>query len=315
MPTGIGDDTLVIKNYFYKNNSFRNGIMELQHRALVYVDDDWEYWASEWASDVALLYEDTLLVSHPETTKAYDYRIRLDTARAWVSVFAHSWPGGHQFKFNNGSSYDYYYSYEYTNQIPPANFYNHFACSFARYTTDGYGGGRTIFNESYGLGAIGSTKTGSMLEFSHFYKSLADGKTLGGAFKDWFTYIVEDNVTFNELCWHYGMTLLGDPFIRPRGSISAIRDIYSDKKSDFEILNVIQVSKRNIKLHYDTDRRLFINIKLYDVSGRFLRTLYSGIVNPAINIFSFNISDLKSGIYFIKLENNNDKTVKKIIIM
>ena len=315
MPTGIGDDTIIIKNYFYKNNSYRNGSMKLPNRALVYVDDDWQYWATEWASDVALLYEDTLLVSHPETTKAYDYRIRLDTARAWVSVFAHSWPGGHQFKFNNGSSYDYYYSYEYTNQIPPANFYNHFACSFARYTTDGYGGGRSIFNESYGLGAIGSTKTGSMLEFSHFYQSLADGRTLGDAFKDWFIYIVEDSVTFNELCWHYGMTLLGDPFIRPRGSASAIKDIYSDKESNFKILNVIEVSRRNIKLQYDVNGSLFIDIKLYDISGRFLRMLYSGIVNPTENYFLFNVSDLRSGIYFIKLENNNDKIVEKIIIM
>ncbi len=214
-PTGIGNDTLLIKNYLLKDDAYRYSIIELQHRAMIYVDDDWA--DPYFVGDVALIYPDTLLVLHPETTRANDYRTRLDTVRAWVSLFAHSWPGGHAFAYNNYTSWDYYYSYEYTDQNPPANFYNHFCCSFARYTTNGYGGGRAIFNESYGVGAIGSTKTGSMLDFYYFYLPLSQGKNLGEAFKDWFTHITQYGVSFSELCWHYGMTLLGDPFLFPVG--------------------------------------------------------------------------------------------------
>ncbi len=217
IPTGIGDDTLLIKNYLSKDNNYRHNSIALQKRAITYVDDDWYYWAPGWASDVSLLYDDILLISDSNTTRASDYRVRLDTVRAWVSLFAHSWPGGHQFYYNNHNSVDYYWSTEYTTQDPPANFYNHFACSFARYTDYGYGGGRSIFNQSYGVGEIGSTKTGSMLSFNYFYLPLSQEKTMGEAFRDWFAHIAQGGFSFNELCWHYGMTLLGDPFLKPSG--------------------------------------------------------------------------------------------------
>jgi hypothetical protein len=143
--------------------------------------------------------------------------VKIDSPEAWVSVFAHSWPGGHQFSYNNGSQHDTYYSWEYTNQAPPSFFYNHFACSFARFTDAGCGGTRSMFTSDYGLGEVGSAKTGSMLEFEYFYGPLGEGSNLGEAFRDWFAYITAGGVTFDELCWHYGMVLLGDPFLKPTG--------------------------------------------------------------------------------------------------
>lgn len=216
-PTGIGTDTVLLKNYFRKDNAYRRDSIALARRALVFVDDDWEYWGPWWADDVAQLYPDTTDFFDPNETRAALYRSRLDTAQAWVSLFAHSSPSLHQFTYNNGNSYDYYNSTEYTSQDPPANFYNFFCCSFGRYTTGGYGAGRSVFTQSHGLGAVASTKTGSMLEFTPFYQSLAQGKNLGQAFRDWFEHITQDGVTFDELCWHYGMSLLGDPFLRPAG--------------------------------------------------------------------------------------------------
>jgi hypothetical protein len=123
--------------------------------------------------------------------------------------------------YNDRRNLDYYYATTYTTQRPPANFYNHFACSFSRYTDNGYGGGRSIFYPGYGLGEVGSTKTGSMLQFSHFYGPLADGRNLGEAFRDWFDFITRDTVTIDELSWHYGMTLLGDPFLQPNRLVDA----------------------------------------------------------------------------------------------
>ncbi len=56
MPTGLGNDIVLLKNYFRKDNAFRRDTLLLQKRALVFVDDDWEYWAPQWAYEVALLY-------------------------------------------------------------------------------------------------------------------------------------------------------------------------------------------------------------------------------------------------------------------
>jgi hypothetical protein len=215
MPTGMTNGIGLLKNYFSKDFGFRDETLFQPPKALVFVDDDWVDWASEWTANVALTYKDCLNCCHPDTTRAYIYSNKLVDPRAWVSVFAHSWPLGHSFKWSGGS--EYYYAQAYVDENPPANFYNHFACSFARYTSANYGGGMSIFNPSYGLGAIGSTKTGSMLEFHSFYGPLGQGKSLGQAFKDWFNYILLGGVSFDDLCWFYGMTLLGDPFLKPAG--------------------------------------------------------------------------------------------------
>ncbi|MCX6841303.1 MAG: T9SS type A sorting domain-containing protein, partial [candidate division WOR-3 bacterium] len=77
------------------------------------------------------------------------------------------------------------------------------------------GGVTSVFNKSHGLCAIGSTKSGGMLEFGEFYQPMADGKTIGQAYLEWFKFIADGGFTPTELCWYYGMTLLGDPFLRP----------------------------------------------------------------------------------------------------
>ncbi|MFA5031959.1 MAG: T9SS type A sorting domain-containing protein [bacterium] len=300
-PTGIGNDTLLIKNYFAKDNAYRNHSIELQHRALVYVEDDWHYWAPEWAGDVSLLYDDTLVVADSNATRVTDYRIKLDTVRAWVSVFAHSWPGGHVFYYNNHASYDYYYASEYTSQDPPANFYNLFACSFARYTESGYGGGRTIFNQSYGVGAIGSTKTGSMLDFYYFYLPLSQGKTMGEAFKDWFYYITAGGVSFDDICWHYGMTLLGDPFLKPKGHNIAIEEKLKIKnqKSNIKIFPNPFVFCTQLSMA-SGQCSVKDKIRIYDISGKLVEETKDNIIGK----------NLKSGIYFVKV--NDSKPIKVV---
>ncbi len=314
-PTGIGNDTLLLQNYFLKDNRYRTDSIRLQERALFYIDDDWEVFAPSWSASVARIYNDTLLVTHPESTTAYRYRQRLDTVRAWVSVFAHSSPSGHSFYYSNRDSIDRYYSYEYTTQDPPANFYNHFACSFDRYTSNGYGGGRSIFNQSYGLASIGSTKTGSMLDFDSFYQPLSEGKNLGEAFRDWFTYILQNGVTFNELCWHYGMTLLGDPFLKPLGHSSGIEDVPVLSYNDFKISPIVSSRLSNVEIKCAFTSNIFADIKLYDCSGRFLKILFSGIIEKGSNKISLPLEEIESGVYFIKLENSEIKRVGKVIIL
>jgi len=314
-----GDTIRVIKNYFSKDHRYRHHTIELTHRALVYVDDDWWPWANLWAGNVSLLYSDTLVVADSNATRASDYKVKLDTIRAWVSVFAHSWPGGHIFYFDNHNDYDYYYSSEYTTQDPPANFYNHFACSFARYTEYEYGGGRAIFNQSYGVGAIGSTKTGSMLDFSYFYQPLSQGKTIGGAFKDWFAYITADTVTLDELSWHYGMTLLGDPFLKPTGHYMA-EETYHTPTTMFISQNYPNPFREMTEIQYGMPTMTNVEISIYNLLGQKIVILIKSQKKAGLYTVKWDGKDaygnkLASGIYFVKLKVGKQALSKKMYLI
>ncbi len=307
-PTGIGVDTIVLKNYFRKNNAYRYDTLALQRRALVFCDDDWIPWAPYWAANIALLYPDTMNYWHAETTRASIYRTKLNTPKAWVSVFAHSSPSLHQFVYNNGSSYDYYYANEYMTQNPPANFYNHFACSFARYTTNGYGGGQSIFNQSYGLGGIGSTKTGSMLNFEYFYGPLGQNKNLGQAFKDWFTYITSNGVTFDELCWHYGMTLLGDPWLKPIGHNFFIAEHRKNIIENSPIKIAGNPSKERVIIQLTIPPFSVVNLEIYDCLGKKVKKLidrqymYQNSYKIIWHFDDDSNRQLPAGVYSVKAE-------------
>ncbi|UCG93195.1 MAG: T9SS type A sorting domain-containing protein [candidate division WOR-3 bacterium] len=322
-PQGLGDDTLLIKNYFSKNNAYRLGSLRLRERALVFVDDDWIPWAPQWAADVALLYTDTMNYWDPETTRASVYRVKLDTTQAWVAVFAHSWPGGHSFTYNSGTNHDYYYSTEYTNQNPPTNFYNFFACSFCRYTESGNcGGNRAIFNQTSGVGAIGSTKTGSMLDFHYFYRALnrqeENGNTLGEAFKYWFDCIYDSvGMDFNRLCWHYGMTLLADPFLKPIGHVVGVEEVpYDAAISPLTVLgNPVSTT---LLLQLSLSEAENVTISLYDCSGRKVTQLMNNGIAAGQHIINLQCTDqtgnqLPNGVYIMLVQTDSETITRKIV--
>jgi hypothetical protein len=233
-------------------------------------------------------------------------------------VFAHSWPGGHQFTYNNGTLYDTYYSTEYTNQNPPVNFYNFFACSFSRYTASGNcGGSRAIFNQDHGIGSIGSTKTGSMLEFEYFYEPLGQGANIGEAFKDWFTYITGDGVTFDELCWHYGMTLLADCYLIPLGHNTAVSE-RDDGVTDHHLLHILSnpvYDRIHATLHLRNNE--VVKITLYSTDGRKVidreQYMKAGTQIITIELRDRSGSYLPNGVYLLRVNTDETSITEKIV--
>jgi hypothetical protein len=204
----------LLENYFSKAHGYREGSLWVQDRALNYIDDD---WSGLWTTGgLDSLYNEVVVVDHPETTVASDYEEELETNYEWIGVFAHSWPGGHAFKYDQGQYWSWFYNSQLELIDPQAFFYNLFACSNARYVEADYMGGCYIFTDTYGLGAVGTTKTGSMLYFEEFYYPLGAGVCLGQAFKDWFSVMATGGFEIWEQSWFYGMTLLGDPTLLPR---------------------------------------------------------------------------------------------------
>ena len=78
----------------------------------------------------------------------------------------------------------------------------------------GYMGGEYVFGTSKGLLSVGTTKTGSMLNFGDYYTPLGQGATFGEAYLDWWKAQAAGGFNDDEKDWFYGMTMIGDPLMR-----------------------------------------------------------------------------------------------------
>jgi hypothetical protein len=201
-----GDEVSMINNYFEKIHEYRTRNITLPQRSLTYIDDDWVDWADDWNYNVSLLYSNTTLVKNKTTTCRNDYRdIRLTENYEWFHVALHSSSYEHFFKVNDeyeredNGDYATVTSYNISTIDPHCLFYNLYCCSATRYTDPDYLGGNYTFADTYGLCVVGSTKTGSMLHLGEFYGTLGQNKTIGEAFKEWFTAWGEDDPKWSYL--------------------------------------------------------------------------------------------------------------------
>ncbi len=211
---GTSNEVDLVNNYFAKNHSYRTGNMPVQKRGLSFIEDDWVPWATAWDNDHGLTYDNRILIYDEIETSESNYESNLELEYESILVCVHSSSALHQFK--SGDNYGYTTNSEIKGIDPPAIFYNLFACSNSRYVDQNNMGGWYIFCQNYGLVSIGSTKTGAMLNFNYFYSPFGDCATIGESFRDWFSAIASGGFTQDELCWHYGMTLQGDPTLRAK---------------------------------------------------------------------------------------------------
>lgn len=196
-------------NYLDKLHQFYTGGISQTDYALTYTEDDWSEDPEFW-EDISYAYPENGAIKAPAINRD-DYRNnRLASATyEFIQLACHSNSGGH--KFERGG----WLSSNAVKSVPPqALFYNLFCCSALRFTDDNCLGGAYLFNQSNtSLATIGSTKTGSMLVFHKFYSVLGEEKSFGEAFKEWFDYLAP--YSQDEIYWHYGMTIIGDPLVEP----------------------------------------------------------------------------------------------------
>ncbi len=172
---------------------------------LTYTEDDWASH-SYFQTDIAYAYPTYQAIVAPKTNRA-DYRSNQLplTTYEFVQLSCHSSSQLHQ--FTRGGEL---YNTELRAVPPQAVLYNLFCCSGCRFTDSNFMGGAYIFNSSStSLAAVGSTKTGSMLEFYQFYQPLGAGKSFGQSLKEWFE--AQAPYDASEVYWHYGMSIIGDP--------------------------------------------------------------------------------------------------------
>jgi hypothetical protein len=313
----IGNAETLLVNYFDRSHRYRNQQLPVTDRALVYIDDDWQPWATEWDSNVGLLYHDRVLVSDSEATRIADYKPRIDSAAyQWISLMSHSWPGGHAMYYHQKDSMDWFYGESIPALDPQASFYNLFACSNARFVEDGYCGGRYVFQTTTGLGSIGSTKTGSMLQFGDFYDPLGQGATLGEAFRQWFAAIFSDGCDPSERSWFYGMCLIADGSLKPRLPQTGIaQDNPRLANGDWRLAHRVpsvrllaNPARGNVALELNLNQPASCEVRLFDLTGRIAAGLTTGSYSAGSHRLSVDASRLPAGVYFLSVSTGSAST-------
>ena len=67
------------------------------------------------------------------------------------------------------------------------------------------------------------------------------------------------------------------------------------------------------EIRFTTQRRGNTSISLYDISGRMVKSIYKGILNPGMHTVRWNAKKLPAGVYFIRLKTEDAHMVKKVI--
>ena len=100
--------------------------------------------------------------------------------------------------------------------------------------------------------------------------------------------------------------------------------IYSNKlsfaKPDDKLVNNVQVYPNpitdQINLRYNVTKNSAVTIKIMDILGNEVMTLFSQRVDPGEQKFTFNLSNkLTSGFYFVRLVAGNESVIKRISIL
>jgi len=202
-------------------HSYRKGTLAIEHKALMYIDDDWQGDANgtwnNWPAWIENAYDNHDDIHTPSTwTNKTDWLNRLyssnyEFAHLAVHTSSSSIEGKHYFGSGYAGSEGNLTATEVHNKGGGFSFYNLFCCWGADYNTSDCMANTYLFSGNNTQAVLGSTKSGGMLNGAYFYDSLAENNTFGRALIDWF----QSNPTLDDInnqSWFYGMCILGDPF-------------------------------------------------------------------------------------------------------
>jgi len=211
-----GDEITIIKNYLQKVHEYWIGNISHTDYGLTYTDKDWNC-NNDIRFGMGYGYDTYEAIWYPNVNRDDYINNRLPDGYEFIQLACHSWSGGHSFTIGGWASSD-----DIRSAPPMALFYNLFCCGALRFTDYNCVGNAYILNtRSPSLAVVGSTKSGSMLNFRDFYELIGQNYSFGEAFRTWFEKqypYFDDPDGYNEVSWYYGMTILGDPTLIPKFS-------------------------------------------------------------------------------------------------
>ena len=90
---------------------------------------------------------------------------------------------------------------------------------------------------------------------------------------------------------------------------------YKEDTNNFNISLWPNPTSGNINISISTEKAGNVDVRLYDINGRLISSIYGGKVSPGQNSISWNKpSGIGAGLYFVVVESQTGKTVKKLLI-
>ena len=68
-------------------------------------------------------------------------------------------------------------------------------------------------------------------------------------------------------------------------------------------------------ISYGIPRAAFVTVKIFNVLGQEVKTLFSGYQSTGVYTFSFNASDLSSGIYLYRIQAGTSVDIKRMVLV
>ncbi|TFG24351.1 MAG: hypothetical protein EU529_04615 [Promethearchaeota archaeon] len=203
-----------IKDFFKRTRELRNGTLVRPHKAMLYIDDDWSTWTTEWAGAFTA-YTGTQRVVHSNNalTNSTNYMNNLtQICYELVHPLVHSYPEKHAFGPAgppSGTQGFLRYQDIISNNTTPL-FYMMYACTIFNHTIKNNIASHYLFTGGSTITVVASSRSGGVDLYEPYYDALKQGKTFGEGFYTWLQNpeIEELNKEPN----YYGMTILGDPF-------------------------------------------------------------------------------------------------------
>jgi len=69
------------------------------------------------------------------------------------------------------------------------------------------------------------------------------------------------------------------------------------------------------KINYEIPKQGFVNMKIFDVLGREVKTLVNEVKGPGVYSIDFDGTELSSGVYFYRMESNGFMDIKRMILL
>lgn len=295
------NSTELYHSYFDRVHSYKQAELTYPSQGLFYVDDDWvDYFPDHNTGAVC----DTLTEERDKlTTCPDDYSDRLPQDGLYLTILVHSDPVSHYFTMGAPAPYYMFYNTDLIDADPCYGFYNLFACSNARWIEDDCMG--VLYQMTgKGLAVIGSTKSGSMLEFSVFNTALGEGKTWGEAWIELTEYWMDYYPQFPyydqySRGWYMGMCLFGDGSL-DLGEQTPVQVIEENPACELELL-VDAVLAGSAEIRFSLPRALQVRLEIFDASGRLVEEIFSGNLDAGNHAMTWRSKNAPAGVYFVRL--------------
>ena len=318
-----GTEVDLLCKYFDKNHNYYLGNIPLKKSALAYIEKD---WANSY-NYVEKIYgvNNTQVIRYGKSTvsKADYTKNRLTKDYSFLHLWCHSGYTSHNFTNGGSLSHSNIMSIK-----PKAIGYAHDGCHCADWAAGrgkGFTAGAYVYSNSQtSQVCVSGTKTGQWIgkQGKLFFEELGKNTCFGQAYKIWFDDYIKregDRNTAYFILWDYGYVILGDPMIKfasvPLPSTHVNQKVSQTNSYNKFLKYTSSVSGQKTTITYSVPKTSFVNLQLYNVSGREVYTLVNSLHSQGRYTVNAVKEEVPDGIYLLSLKAGSYSASLKIKII